>query len=243
MSKLTRNQWAAVGTGFVLVAAAGFGLSAIGQKEPQPQTAQEEPAKVVETAPVDVNKNAPNQTTAQAEEPTEEVAQSDAPSTAVAQAEPETTTAQAPSDQTAGTTDLAFSLQWPLEGEIGLDYAETATVYDPTLEQYRTNDTVAILAEEGTPVEAAGNGTVAEVTMDDETGMTVVITHPEGFVTTYSQLAEAVAVSVGDTVTQGQVIGEVGTPSKYGVALGSHLDFQVALEDRPVDPKAVLGAQ
>ncbi len=243
MRKLTRNQWAAVGTGFVLVAAAGFGLSAINQTEPVPQTAEEPSLVVEETAPVDVNQNAPTKTTANTAEPAPQTAQAETEDLAEAPVEETPITAQAPVEETAGMTEVAFSLQWPLEGEIGLDYAETATIYDPTLEQYRTNDTVAILAEEGTPVEAAGDGTVSQVAMDEETGMTVVITHPEGWVTTYSQLAEAVAVSVGDTVTQGEVIGQVGTPSKYGVALGSHLDFQVALDDRPLDPKAVLGAQ
>ena len=107
MRKLTRNQWAAVGTGFVLVAAAGFGLSAINQTEPVPQTAEEPSVVVEETAPVDVNQNAPSKTTANTDQPLPETAQAEVEDLAEAPVEEAPITAQAqqtPTEETAGMT-------------------------------------------------------------------------------------------------------------------------------------------
>jgi murein DD-endopeptidase MepM/ murein hydrolase activator NlpD len=69
------------------------------------------------------------------------------------------------------------------------------------------------------------DGTVQQVTADAENGNTIVIAHENGWLTTYGQLEEAVNVQKGDQVVQGQVIGSVDEPTKYGVALGSHLEF------------------
>ena len=104
MRKLTRNQWAAVGTGFVLVAAAGFGLSAINQTEPVPQTAEEPSAVVEETAPVDVNQNAPSKTTANTDQPLPETAQAEVEDLAEAPVEEAPITAKAEMGETAGMT-------------------------------------------------------------------------------------------------------------------------------------------
>ena len=114
---------------------------------------------------------------------------------------------------------------YPLQGEVVLPYSMDHAIYDPTLEQYRTNASVSISAERGTEVKAAADGTVQQVTADAENGNTIVIAHENGWLTTYGQLEEAVNVQKGDQVVQGQVIGSVDEPTKYGVALGSHLEF------------------
>ena len=136
--------------------------------------------------------------------------------------------------------DGDITLAWPVTGDIVMDYSMDTAIYDATLDQYRTNDSISIAAAEGTDVTAAAGGVVEYVGVDSRNGQTVVIQHDNGWRTTYSQLAEAVAVNQGDTVTQGQVIGQVGTPTKYAVALGPHLDFTVTSEDTTLDPKLAL---
>ncbi len=125
---------------------------------------------------------------------------------------------------------------YPVEGEVVLPYSIDHAIYDPTLEQYRTNASISIAAETGTEVRAAADGTVQAVTVEEETGNTIVIAHKDGWLTTYGQLKDTVNVKEGGKVIQGQTIGVVGEPVKYGVALGSHLEFSMEQNGEPKDP-------
>lgn len=139
-----------------------------------------------------------------------------------------------------GMFDKDLVLQSPLAGDIVMDFSIDHAIYDVTLDQYRTNDTISISGKVGDEVKAAGDGVVESVSNDSETGKTVVINHNNGWKTTYSQLQENVAVSEGDKVKTGQVIGAVGEPTKYGVLLGSHLDFGVTRDGEVIDPKVAM---
>ena len=141
--------------------------------------------------------------------------------------EPKTPTKQ----QTAKPT-----FAYPLQGEVVLPYSIDHAIYDPTLEQYRTNASISLAAKQGTEVKAAADGTVQAVTEDAETGKTIVIAHGDGWLTTYGQLEDTVKVKEGEKVTQGQKIGAVDTPTKYGAALGSHLEFAMEQNGEPKDP-------
>lgn len=139
-----------------------------------------------------------------------------------------------------GIFDKDLVLQSPLDGDIVMDFSLDHAIYDVTLDQYRTNDTISIAGQVGSQVKAAGDGVVESITQDSETGKTIVINHNNGWKTTYSQLQEDVSVSQGENVKVGQVIGAVGEPTKYGILLGSHLDFGVARDGQPIDPKVAL---
>lgn len=144
-------------------------------------------------------------------------------------------------------TDKIFSLfddskemSWPVSGKIVMDYSIETAVYDKTLDQYRTNDSICISAPVGTQVKAAAEGIVKSVFKDDESGQTVVIDHGNGWTSTYSQLQDRLLVKEGQVVKEGDVIGGVGDPSKYSILLGSHLDFKLSKDDKSTDPKLVL---
>ena len=119
-----------------------------------------------------------------------------------------------------------------------LPYSADHAIYDPTLDQYRTNDSISLAAAEGTEVRAAADGTVQAVLEDTEAGNVVVIAHNDDWLTTYGQLT--VSVEKGDRVKQGQTIGQVTAPTKYGAALGSHLEFAMEKEGKTVDPAKVI---
>lgn len=138
----------------------------------------------------------------------------------------------------SNTTALTF--QWPVQGEIVLPYSVEQAVYDPTLEQYRTNDTLCIAAEAGSTVTASANGVVAEVKEDEENGKTLVLEHENGWRTTYGPLTEENLPKTGETVAQGETIGTVAEPTKYQVALGSHLVFSMEQNGESVDPTSKL---
>ncbi len=104
----------------------------------------------------------------------------------------------------------------------------------------------------GTPVYAAATGTVIISTVVTSNpygyggpsktswsaangygyGNYVAIEHPDGKVTVYGHLS-SVAVSAGQTVVQGQVIGYSGST---GNSSGPHLHFEVRLGSKPVNP-------
>lgn len=129
---------------------------------------------------------------------------------------------------------------YPLKGEVVLPYSVDHAIYDPTLEQYHTNASVSLSAEQGTEVKAAADGTVKEIKKDAETGNTVTLEHSNGWLTTYGQLEDDVKVKESDSVKQGQAIGTVNTPTKYGAALGSHLDFAMEKDGTTVNPEEKL---
>ena len=95
-------------------------------------------------------------------------------------------------------------------------------------------------AEAGTPVVAAADGTVYTVYDDEAMGVTVVISHADGYVTKYSSLAEEVQVQPGDTVEMGQTLGCVGNSALLESAIGDHIHFSVTYNDRYVDPADFL---
>ena len=134
-------------------------------------------------------------------------------------------------------------MAWPLTGELVMPFSMDHVVYDKTLDQYRTNDSISIAAAEGTAVRAAAEGLVASITTTRENGKTVVVDHGNGWRTTYCQLRDDVPVSVGSVVAQGEVLGSVGAPSLYSVLLGPHLEFSVARSGAMLNPLDMLAQE
>lgn len=83
---------------------------------------------------------------------------------------------------------------------------------------------VDLSANSGTPVYASRGGTVTLSTYSGSAGHYVTINHGDGFSSIYMHMASR-AVSSGQQVSQGQVIGYVG---KSGIASGYHLHFGIA---------------
>jgi murein DD-endopeptidase MepM/ murein hydrolase activator NlpD len=92
---------------------------------------------------------------------------------------------------------------------------------------------VDLAAPRGTPVQAAADGVVSLA--DDSFllhGQTVIVDHGQGVATLYLHLSR-ILVTPGESVQQGQVIGEVGDS---GVATGPHLHYGVYVYHEAVDP-------
>jgi len=135
------------------------------------------------------------------------------------------------------------TMDWPVLGDIVLDYSVNQLIYDETLDQYRTNDSIWISSNPGSPVKAATDGVVQTIDKTRKDGTTVIIDDGNGWTTTYGQLLDSVLVKEGDVVKQGEIIGGVASPTIYGVLQGPHLSFRVAKDDVTVDPKTVLKAE
>ncbi|MEH3117688.1 MAG: M23 family metallopeptidase [Methylorubrum populi] len=89
----------------------------------------------------------------------------------------------------------------------------------------------------GTPIMAAGNGTVIKAEWDSGYGRRVEIQHINGYVTTYNHMSRfARGVTAGVRVRQGQVIGYVGST---GLSTGAHLHYEVIINGHFVDPMKI----
>ncbi|MBL8631070.1 MAG: M23 family metallopeptidase [Rhodospirillaceae bacterium] len=89
----------------------------------------------------------------------------------------------------------------------------------------------------GTPVRASADGVVSLAQKDMVlTGQTVVIEHGFGLDTVYIHM-NAIRVKDGQSVKQGDIIGEIG---KSGRANGPHLHFGVMWFDVRLDPQVVM---
>jgi murein DD-endopeptidase MepM/ murein hydrolase activator NlpD len=93
----------------------------------------------------------------------------------------------------------------------------------------------------GTPIRSAGGGRVKSASLVSDLGNMIEIDHGNGLVTRYAHTSK-MYVKVGDLVTPGQVIGEVGNT---GRSTGPHLHFEIIHNGRYVDPAPYLsvGAQ
>ncbi len=93
-------------------------------------------------------------------------------------------------------------------------------------------------APRGTPIIAAGNGIVEKAGWDSGGyGNQTLLRHANGYVSSYNhQSAIAPGVREGAKVTQGQVIGYVGTS---GESTGAHLHYELIVNGTKVDPMKV----
>lgn len=130
-------------------------------------------------------------------------------------------------------------MEWPIHGNILVDYSMDSTVYFPTLDQYRLSPAIAVQADEGAPVMSAVNGTVYSVEETAKTGTTVTMELGNGYQAVHGQLKD-LNVSEGDTVEKGAIIGYVNAPTKYYSEEGSNLYFAMKKDGKPIDPIAYL---
>lgn len=126
-------------------------------------------------------------------------------------------------------------MEWPVRGTVLVDYNMDETVYYPTLDQYRVSSAIALQAVEDAPVYAAADGQVLSVIQDACTGTTVTMELGNGYQAVYGQLKD-LTVAEGDTVKEGEVIGNISAPTKYYSVEGPNLYFAMKKDGVPVDP-------
>ena len=92
-------------------------------------------------------------------------------------------------------------------------------------------------APRGTPIIAAGNGTVEQAKWNSGYGRQTIIKHANGYKSSYShQHRFAKGIKPGARVRQGQVIGLVGST---GYSTGPHLHYEVIVNGRKVNPMKI----
>lgn len=126
-------------------------------------------------------------------------------------------------------------MEWPVQGNILLDYSMDETIYFPTLDQYRMNPAISVQAPVGNPVQASVSGVVYKISEDAKTGTTVTMELGNGYQAIYGQLSD-LTVYEGEVVKKGTVIGFINEPTKYYSKEGSNLYFAMKKDGNPIDP-------
>lgn len=104
--------------------------------------------------------------------------------------------------------------------------------FHPILQVRKLHTGVDIAANTGTAIRAAGDGVVVHSGWWGGYGLCVVIAHGGNRSTLYGHCS-SLAVSAGQSVRRGQVIGQVGST---GFSTGPHLHFEVRQNGVPVNP-------
>ncbi len=134
-----------------------------------------------------------------------------------------------------GSNSRKFLMREPVKGgrfTSGFGYRR-----HPILGTRRMHTGVDWAAPPGTPILAAGAGTIEFAGRRGGYGNRVRIRHGNGYQTTYSHLQRiAEGVTQGARVAQGEVIGYVGST---GVSTGPHLHYEVLVDSRFTDPMKI----
>lgn len=118
---------------------------------------------------------------------------------------------------------------WPVTGFISSNFGGRMSPFGHGTQFHKGLD---IAARIGTPIIAAGDGTVILSGQDGAYGISIEINHGSGIVAKYAHMQRAV-VREGEWVRRGQVIGYVGMT---GRTTGPHLHYEVRLNGVPVNP-------
>lgn len=145
-----------------------------------------------------------------------------------------------PIDNTPVVKPLTFTA--PSTGTLVNDYSNTVLVWNSTLGQYSTHLGIDFVAEDGL-VMAVASGTVKEVGYDALYGNYVVLTHKEGYESRYYSLGDGISLKAGDSVTEGEVIGEMSTSMATESLDGNHLHFEMSKNGEDINPLDVITLQ
>ena len=127
-----------------------------------------------------------------------------------------------------------FFLRSPLKFEPRITSGFSRRRFHPVLHTYRAHLGIDYGAPTGAPVVAVASGTVISTTYDRANGRMVRLKHAGGYETYYLHLsAFGSGIRAGARVSQGQVIGKVGST---GLASGPHLDYRLRKNGVFVNP-------
>jgi murein DD-endopeptidase MepM/ murein hydrolase activator NlpD len=113
---------------------------------------------------------------------------------------------------------------WPVHGPVTSEFGPRWGGFHPGID---------IAPGYGTPIAAAKDGVVAFAGWMDGYGNFIIIDHGGGFATAYGHQSR-LAVSDGQAVSAGQVIGYVGST---GFSTGPHLHFEIRVNGTAVNPR------
>ena len=144
-----------------------------------------------------------------------------------------------PDEPTVSTPTYALPLS---ECVVGNACSLDELVWSDTLHWYSTHNGTDFVAEEGTPVLAASDGTVTYVGYSTQDGYTVTVEQTDGYTAVYKSLSADTVAETGNTIAAGDVLGYVSDSMTSEQNSGPHLHLEMINADGVlVDPMTLLG--
>jgi murein DD-endopeptidase MepM/ murein hydrolase activator NlpD len=107
----------------------------------------------------------------------------------------------------------------------------------PISGQWKRHTGIDFAAITGTPIRAAADGTIDHAGVKGGYGNMVIVKHWNAYSTVYGHMSRiAPGIHKGTHVTQGQVIGYVGST---GWSTGPHLHYEFRVNNEPKDPNTI----
>ena len=119
---------------------------------------------------------------------------------------------------------------WPIAG--GYITSKYGPRFSPFGHETEFHLGIDLANQEGTPVYAAADGTIASASKSNGYGKTIRINHRFGYKTLYAHL-RTILVKYGKFVQKGDMIGRLGST---GRTTGPHLHFEVKMGEKHIDP-------
>jgi len=119
---------------------------------------------------------------------------------------------------------------WPASGSITSGFGMRRSPFNRAVMKYHSG--IDIAGAYGSPIYATADGTVVSAGYQGGYGNMVLINHGYGFETCYAHMSR-IAVSSGQWVKRGQVIGYMG---QTGLATGTHVHYEVRVNGVAVNP-------
>jgi murein DD-endopeptidase MepM/ murein hydrolase activator NlpD len=124
---------------------------------------------------------------------------------------------------------------WPVKGPTTDRFGVRR---NPFGEGYEFHSGLDLSAGHGESVRATADGVVVYAAYRYDYGNLVVVDHGNGITTFYGHLS-AIRVRVGEPVRRGTVVGLAGST---GRSTGSHVHYEIRVDDRPVNPLMFSGS-
>ena len=124
----------------------------------------------------------------------------------------------------------------PVTGKVMKGHSTSVPAYSTTLEAWKIHTGIDIMTEEAADVFAVEAGEVTGVYAHPMLGNTVEITHSNGTVSRYSNLASNNLPIIGTEVESGTKIGCVGDSAISELADEAHLHFEMLVNNTSVNP-------
>jgi murein DD-endopeptidase MepM/ murein hydrolase activator NlpD len=133
----------------------------------------------------------------------------------------------------SGGRVTARGFVWPVRGRVSSPFGWRR---DPFTKRRDFHTGIDVRAPRGQTIVASKNGTVVFAGWMGGYGRVVVLNHGGGYTTIYAH-CNSLLVKKGQSVSQGKAIARVGAS---GRATGTHLHFEVRVNNSPINPMRVL---
>ena len=125
---------------------------------------------------------------------------------------------------------------WPVTGPITSSFGERENPFGGGSDEGEFHPGLDIAGPLGTPIHATADGVVTAANVVNGYGRMVTIDHGHGVETLYGHMS-GYAVTAGQSVTRGEIIGYIG---HSGRTTGNHVHYEVRIHNIPVNPHKYL---